>query len=158
MIIVVFFFAYWTILDNIRPYLILLELFRPIWIIFLSWVFVWFFCPETLCDFFLSLEVESFFVPRGCIIFRFVLRDCLIFFWRGCMIFVGPKWLRYFFSSREVAWLFFVSRSCISFLVWRGGIFLRDFLCPERLYDFFVPRGCVIFVGPKTEVAWFFLC
>ena len=92
---------------------------------------------ESLHGFFLGGQVECFFGWE-------VAWFCM---WRGCMIFV----------CREVAWHFSLAHSIRlhDLFFWRLRDFFVEWLCDffgevawflvERLRDFFVWRGCVIF-------------
>ena len=71
---------------------------------------------------------------------------------RGCVIFVGAKWVRNFVFCAERLHDFFGAERSAIFLC---AEWLHDFFWAERLYNFFSQKDCVIFF---REFAQFFLC
>ena len=112
----------------------------------------WFLCVERLWDFFHSVTQAAWFIFSGVFLIYFLRRDCVIFWsdffcgelaWfhllRGCVILCVERLCDFSHSLTQVAWFIFF---------WGYVIFfaerLHDFFY-ERLRDFFVWRGWVIF-------------
>ena len=108
----------------------------------------WFLCVERLRDF------SHLLTQSGCMIY--FSGGCMIFFQRGCAIFFGEvAWffvesLRDFFVCEEVAWFFFVWRSCVIFCEKR----LEDILDKQIVHInkyWLSPRRRVCGVTTRTE-------